>query len=334
MNYATYSEFSLNSNNTRPHILALDKFKPKIIITNCVFAGVVFCVVSYLIFNFIRSLCRGSFKKRNLNFLLFYISFQLLLIFRVLYSLSAQNLIYFNETLYGVWTCFPSMLAITSALFFVDTMIFSLLDAKGQLHLRQYNWTRLIPFTMLLVTWIIGVMIFIGVIHQNYHGSSFNWYNTYYYFSASLTWMTCLIMIFLTSKFVRVLHQFEHVYKQKRGMLYTILIVMIIQLAARMVHLILAALILNKWETKSEETGDPSPFIYYGFYFIICDVLPSLVFNWYLNLEINDREQVFKEESTLFLIALWPPQAKNGLAKAPRVNQKSLRIDSELFFLK
>eukprot|EP01022_Parablepharisma_sp_SALTPOND_P021520 TRINITY_DN426_c0_g1_i4.p3 TRINITY_DN426_c0_g1~~TRINITY_DN426_c0_g1_i4.p3 ORF type:complete len:377 (+),score=37.08 TRINITY_DN426_c0_g1_i4:3345-4475(+) len=279
-------------------ILKLDHLPHAAIYVNVVLSGIIFVILCFTCVQFIENICYKSFKKINLNFFFFYLALQFLLLCRMLYNLSAENLIQFPEYLYGVWCYFPSLLAITCALFFIDTMIFSLLDAKGKNHLKKYSWTRLIPLALLLITWIGGLLLFAGIVHQNYNPKkSKHWNTVYYYFSAILVWTTCLVLIFMTIKFMSELKKFLHVYNRKKGMLYKVLIVMIIQLCARVAHLVLAGQFLNNWEQECVEDNNPSVFIYYGGYFCLCDVVPSIVFNSYLGLEIYHREQVTSEES-------------------------------------
>ena len=283
---------AINDHSLSRQILDLDLLPEVAVYVHIIVSSIIFLVLCYMCVQFLKNLLRGTLKKGNYNFFFFYLALQLVLLFRLLYTLSAENLIRFPPFFYGMWCYAPSLLAVTCALFFIDTMIFSLLDAKGAKHLRKYQWVRLIPLMILFITWLGGTSLFLCIVHQHYNPkTTSDWRGSYYYFSASLVWITWIGLFLLTIRFMRNLKHFTHVYNQKKTMLYTVLTVMIIQQGARVVHLILAGRFLNDWEEECIKRGDPSVFIYYGCYFMFCDVIPAVVFSCYLRLEIYHRQQ-------------------------------------------
>ncbi len=260
-------------------------------------------IVLFLVVEFILNLIRGTFWKRsNYNFLIFYLSMIFLLLFRICYCLSAKKIINFAGYVYALWVYFPAMFVVSCSMLFIDTILFSYLDAKGAEYKRQYGWVRLLPLVFMLVNWVCGVGFFTGIMYQireeDHHRKTYiKWMNVYYYYSAIVVLVTCFGLIALTTVVMRELRRFLHYYEVKKRIFYLVIAVMIVELLLRVGHLIAAGMFLNDWEDECVENDRPDAFIYYAVYFVGCDVIPSIVFAVFLRQEIYQRREVEKEKN-------------------------------------
>ena len=262
-------------------------------------SAIIFGVLVYMIMQFVLSIKQGMLRRKNFRFFFFYASLQLLLCTRILYCLTSKSTIDFNPVLYIVWSYLPPLFVCTNAIFFIDTLLNSVLDVLATKNNACYSLLRLIPYLVLGINWVVGIALLAKIILEHYYNVTTEyWTLIFYYVSAGIITILGLALIILTYFLMKILQRFYHVFREKRRILLTVLFITIIQMITKVVHLIIAGTILNPWERKCQNDGDPGHSLYTAAYFLVSDVVPALVYTFYLQREISNQNQIERLSSS------------------------------------